>query len=258
MSMTATSRRLAIALLTTSVLALAAQALAQPRPTKAGFIHVEEGIREHFGVDQVTYLGVSLWGSLAVLYAARHPDSVQGVVALGPLPIAVSTMGDNPNAPQHDLAAQRARVEQLEGESGQGERDPYDYCVMEKRVFFASSYVDLDNMDMLLDTNLCQYRNEQAHVASPVIFEGIFGSFGEWDWRDEAASVQDPVLLLFGANEGWDTTGVREYAELLPDVLWSEVPNSGHHVWNEAHGMVIDEIAAFLDAHGEAETGDAN
>jgi proline iminopeptidase len=204
-----------------------------------------EAMRRHFGVERVTYVGISLWGSVAILYAARHPESVERVVSLGPLPIRASLMGESDDPIVHDLAAELAELEAIERE-GRVDADWYRHCVLSYRVGFADSYVDLANMAPLEAANMCQYPNDRFDKILPVVFEGIFGSFGDWDWRDEVASVQAPVLLLYGAREGWGVEGVRPYAELLSDVGWVEFPDTGHHVWNERVDVVVPMLDAFF------------
>ena len=202
-----------------------------------------EAMRRHFGADRVTYVGISLWGSVAILYAARHPESVERVVALGPLPIQASLMGESADPIVHDLAAEVAELEAMERD-GRDRTEWYRHCLLSYRVGFADSYADLANMAPLEAANLCQYPNDRFDKILPVVFEGIFGSFGEWDWRAEVASVQAPVLLLYGAREGWGVEGVRPYADLLTDVGWMEFPDTGHHVWNER----IDVVNPMLDS----------
>jgi pimeloyl-ACP methyl ester carboxylesterase len=204
-----------------------------------------EKMREHFGADDITYVGISLWGSVAVLYAARHPQSVERVVALGPLPVQASLMGESDDPIVHALTAEIAELEAIERE-GRVATDWYRHCVLSYRVGFSDSYADLANMAPLEAANMCQYPNDRFDKILPVVFEGIFGSFGDWDWRDEVAGVTAPVLLLYGAREGWGVGGVRLYTDLLQDVGWVEFPDTGHHVWNERLDVVVPMMDTFF------------
>ena len=204
-----------------------------------------EAIRRHFAADRVTYVGISLWANLAVLYAARHPESVERVVALSPLAVQESAMGPPENPVRHDLADVRRQIAEIE-EGGVEASEAYRHCVLSQFAFFAVDYVDLADMKPFQDANTCQYANERTEKIEEVIFGGMFASFGAWDWRDDAASVRAPVLLVFGAREGWDLTGVRAYADLLPDVGWAELPASAHHVWNDERELVLGMIERFV------------
>jgi proline iminopeptidase len=202
-----------------------------------------EAMRRHFGADRIYYVGGSLWGFIGMLYAARHPESVAGVVAMAPLAIAAALMEGEPEKPvAHDLSATVAEIEAMEAD-GRAERDPYTYCVLQYRVDFAVDYVDLANYAKFEAANVCQYPNWRLDLVLPLVFEGIFGSFGDWDWRAPLATVQAPVVLLYGDHEIWPLVGVRAYTEVVPNVAWREFEDTGHHVWNER----TDEVLAMLD-----------
>ncbi|MFO8150807.1 MAG: alpha/beta hydrolase [Trueperaceae bacterium] len=203
-----------------------------------------EVLRRHFGAERVTYVGTSLWGNLAVLYAARHPESVAGVVAMAPLPIAHGLRRDSLKRPMPNVHAQRLELDRMRVD-GRIRSQPYAYCVLEKCVEYADSYVDPAAMAPFLAANLCQYANEQASRQALVI-DGMFRSFGRWDWRADAEAVVAPVLLLFGEHETWRTDGVRAYADHLRDVGWLEVPRAGHHLWNDRADVVLPMLDAFF------------
>lgn len=205
-----------------------------------------EAIRRHFGAQRVFYVGGSLWGSVAMLYAARHPESVAGVVSLAPLAIEARLMDGDPERPVvHDLSEQIAEFEAMKVD-GRMDADPYGYCVADYRIGFADSYVDLANFARLEAANACQYANLRDGLPWEVAFEGIIGSWGDWNWRDEFAAIEAPVLLLFGDHELWPLEGVRAYGDVLPNVGWFEFADTGHHVWNERTDEVLTMMEAFF------------
>lgn len=203
-----------------------------------------EALRRHFGAGPVTYVGTSLWGNLGILYAARHPESVAGVVAMGSLPIEERLRRDSLKRPTPNVHAQRLELDRMVAD-GRIRTQPYAYCVLEKYVEYAASYVDPAAMAPFLGANLCQYANEQT-FRQAVVVDGMFRSFGRWDWRADAEAVAAPVLLLFGEHETWRTDGVRAYADHLREVGWLEVPRAGHHLWNDRADVVLPMLDAFL------------
>lgn len=80
----------------------------------------------------------------------------------------------------------------------------------------------------------------------PVVFEGIFGSVGEWDRRDDMARVQVPVLLIHGERDR-SLEGVRAHAGYLSDVAWVPVPNASRHVRNDRPDVVLPMMDAFFE-----------
>lgn len=204
-----------------------------------------EAIRQHFGAERVYYLGGSLWGPIAMLYAARHPDTVAGAIAMAPLAIEAGLMGPPDHPIVHDMADEIAELEAMQAD-GRDLSDPYGFCVLDYRVGFADSYVDLANFARFDTANVCQYENWRGHNVFPLVFEGIFGSFGEWNWREELSGVEPPVLLLYGDHEAWPLAGVRAYTAVVPNIGWVEFERVGHHVWNERNDEVIAMIETFL------------
>lgn len=201
-----------------------------------------EAMRRHFGADRIVYVGISLWGSLAIHYAARYPEHTAAAVALSPLAVREADMGAPANPVERDVAELETDLAEIEAD-GVDDGEAYEHCRLWQRVFFSVDYVDLEDMEPLTRANLCQYPNERPAALMEMAFEGIFGSFGAWDWRDVARSVRVPVLVVFGARENWSLDGVRAYAELIPDAGWVEFDNASHAVWNDEREAVLAMIS---------------
>ncbi|HLE70739.1 MAG TPA: alpha/beta hydrolase [Vicinamibacteria bacterium] len=50
-----------------------------------------EAVRRHFGVERFSTVGYSYLGKMVVLYALRHPERVERIVQIGPVPMALGT-----------------------------------------------------------------------------------------------------------------------------------------------------------------------
>lgn len=204
-----------------------------------------EALRRHVGAEQVDYVGVSLWANIALVYAARHPDQVNRVVALSPLAVSEAAMGPPADPITHDLSSQEAELEAIE-EDGVDPDERYRRCVVSQYLTFAGDYVDLEDMEPMVRANTCQYANEHPDQIEPVVFEGMFGDWGAWDFRQESEMVEAPTLIVFGGRENWDLTGVRAYGELIPSAGLAELPGAGHHVWNDERPQVLAMLEDFL------------
>lgn len=201
-----------------------------------------EKVREHFGADDITYVGGSLWGSLGLLYAARHPESVARVVSMGAFPPAFELDSGEPNkVVERDLSDLEAQIAAMESD-GTAMSNPYQYCTLQNTHRISSVLVNLQNIGYFQAANLCQYDNEHMANILPVIFDGILGKWGEWDWREEIASVRQPVLLVWGDHD-WSIDGIRANADFLQNVGWREFENSDHGVWLDAR----DELLPMMD-----------
>lgn len=203
-----------------------------------------EALRRHFGAEDIVYVGISLWGSVAMHYAHRYPESLAGVVALSPLPIAAEFMDAPADLPVHDMSAVEAEIAAWEAD-GRAAADPYGFCVLNYRVGFADSYMDLANFATLEAANVCQYRNDHFDKIGEVAFGGLIGSQGDWNWRETWKDVSRPVLLVYSSRD-WAVEGLRAYTQTLPDVGWVEYDDAGHHVWNEHTSAIMAMIDAFV------------
>lgn len=203
-----------------------------------------EAIRRHFGSERIIYVGGSLWGSIAAVYAARHPESVERAVSIAPLAIAASLQGPPDHPLNHDLTALDEDIAAME-QDGRHLSEPYDHCHLVLSRVFADSYVDLANLSGLDLLNPCQYRSERPDLFLPLLFEGYFPSLGDWDWRDEVAGVTQPLLVIYGDHEGAPLSSLRLYAELAQGG-WIEVTDAAHHVWIERPDIVVPALDAFF------------
>jgi proline iminopeptidase len=203
-----------------------------------------EAFRTHFGAERITYLGASVWANVALHYAARHPEHVERVIAIGPLPIAQHLMGPPDDPIVHDLERERAELASMEAD-GRAERDPYGACVLSSAIGMAASYASLEAMAPLLEANLCQYANER--IVGGAAQRGMFASLGAWNWTELAADVQASVLLVYGTRELWPIAGVRAYVDALPDVGVVAFEGAGHHVWNERRADVTALVETFAN-----------
>ncbi len=206
-----------------------------------------EALRRHFGAERIAYVGASLWGHVGLLYAARHPDRVARVAALGPLEVAAALYTGPDRLIERDmsdLADLVAEKEAMEAD-GRAERDPFAYCRVEKYVGTAEGYVHEASMRFYEAANLCQYRNEHGDRILPVVFDGALANAGDWDYREELRAVAAPVLLLFGDHDH-ALEGIRAHADFLRDVGWLMVPDAGHGVAADRADLVVPMLDVFL------------
>lgn len=204
-----------------------------------------EALRRHFGADRISYIGISLWGSMGALYAARHPESVAQIVMLGPLPIEQRYFDIVDNPPVYDLSEEEAILEQMEAD-GVRESDPRAFCQQQWTLFGADSYYDRANMENLINSDMCNSENEFIENVGAVAFDGIITSFGDWNWTGEAAEVEAQALLIFGEHEWWSREGVRTWATHISDIGVMELERAAHHVWNDRADVVLPAIDQFL------------
>lgn len=206
-----------------------------------------EAVRRHFGVERFVPIGYSYLGLMVVLYALDHPDRVERLVQLGPVPREFGTeypasLVHQDSAPVVSPAA-AARLDSLE-RSGWAADHPREFCE-ESRVTAVRLVGDPAKAAKL--PNLCDMPNEW-----PVNFrrhlEHHFADVQRLDLpRGALKRVRMPVLTVHGT---WDRNAPyaagREWALSLPDARLLTVERAAHQVVTDAPEVVLPAIEQFV------------
>lgn len=207
-----------------------------------------EAVRRHFRVERFVPVGYSYLGFMVVLYAMDHPDHVERVVQLGPVPRKFGTeypasLLHTDSVPVVDPAA-AARMDSLE-RSGWAREHPQDFCEASRRVFEVRLVGDPSKAAGLMDP--CDMPNEWP-VNLERHFEHHFGAVQRLDVpRESVARVRVPVLTIHGT---WDRNAPyaagREWALTLPNARLITVERAGHQVTADAPEVVLPAIETFV------------
>jgi pimeloyl-ACP methyl ester carboxylesterase len=207
-----------------------------------------EAVRRHFRVERFVPVGYSYLGFMVVLYAMDHPERVERVVQLGPVPREFDTeyppslMHSDP-VPVVDSAA-GARIDSLK-RSGWARRNPKEFCEESRRVFGVRLVGDPSKAAGLMDP--CDMPNEwPANLERHV--EHHFAAVQRLDVSKESvARVRVPVLTIHGT---WDRNAPyaagREWALTLPNARLITVERAAHMVTADAPEVVLPAIDAFV------------
>lgn len=200
-----------------------------------------EALRAHLGLEQMDLLAHSAGGSLAMLYAARHPERVARLVLVTCTPWA---LGRQPSA-EDRLAAARLRSGEPwfedvfpafeEWLAGKADFDP---------AFAAFFYGRWD--DAAADHDARAEFNDDAAA--------VYGSDGAYDPPATSAAlarVAAPVLVLAGELDGGPRPQLaRAAADVFPNAEFTVQPGAGHYPWVDDPEWFARRVAGFLDRDG--------
>jgi pimeloyl-ACP methyl ester carboxylesterase len=216
-----------------------------------------EAVRRHFGVERFVPIGYSYLGFMVVLYAMQHPDRVERLVQLGPVPRKFGTeypasLAHRDSVPVVD-SADAARVDSL-GRTAWARAHPREFCEESRRVFSVRLVGRPERASRLMGQ--CEMENEwPASLARH--FEHHFGALQRMDVpREAVARVRAPTLTIHGT---WDRNAPyasgREWAMTLPDARLLTVEGAAHQVTADAPEIVLRAIEDFVAGRwpGEAE-----
>ncbi|MFI2435980.1 alpha/beta fold hydrolase [Streptomyces sp. NPDC018693] len=207
-----------------------------------------EALRAHLGLERMDLLGHSAGGSLATLYAARHPDRV---ARLALITTAVRPLGLRAT-PQDRRAAARLRQQEpwfdkayprLEAWlTGEGE------CDDDVAPFFYGRW------DAAAQAHAAAEVEQTNEEASDRYYADA--DLDPAEIRARLIRLTAPVLLLAGELDGGPRPALaRRTADAFPNAEVAVQPGAGHFPWLDDPAWFVRRVTAFLD---EAQLGDGD
>ena len=200
-----------------------------------------EALRAHLGLERIDLLGHSAGGSLAVLYAARHPERVGRLVLVCPSPRVVGVeVGD----------ADRREVAELRG----GEPWFPDAFAAFERIW-AGEFSDANFAAIAPFSHGRWDADRQAFVAREAeeinaSAAAVYYSAGALDpgaTRAALTRCTAPVLLVAGEYDvGLPPKRAAEYAALFPAAELVVQPGGGHFPWLDDPEWFSSSVARSL------------
>lgn len=206
--------------------------------------HVEdvEALRKHLGLEKVTLLAHSFGPAIAALYAIRHPDRVDRMIFLGPIPPRRGKFGEeygrNLRARLTPEDAKRADALSFDSENVVAVCREYWSIMTPPRVAPSLS-------PSLVKANLCAAPAAALRYGMTTTNAVTFQSLGDWDWTRDLARVRVPVLILHGEEDAIPLAMVREWTA-MPRARLFPLKKTGHFPHAERPEIVFAEIEKFL------------
>jgi proline iminopeptidase len=195
-----------------------------------------EALRRHWEIEQLTVVGYSWGGLLAMLYGLEHPGRVGRLALVSPAPTWREARERFEAVFSHrnlDPAFQEER--RVLRESGLRERDP---TAFQQRIF------ELSVAPYFFDPS-------RAHDLTPFRVVGrtqqqVWQSLGNYDLRQRLPQLAGiPALVLHGEADPVPIDAARTAAELL-GAEFHPVPRCGHVPYVEAFDTFRTVVGGFL------------
>jgi len=203
-----------------------------------------DDLRAHLGLGRMLLLGHSHGGVVALVYAARHPEHVDRLVAASTLArfqaeqeaAMTAAMHAKSDEPWYEDACAALAAEQA-GEWGSDEE--LAALVRRELPFYFACYGDPER---------AYVRSIEGEIpcgaALKLFNEEIFATF---DLRPELARITAPTLVITGADDF--VTGpvaAEEITAGVPGARLVLVPGAGHFVFVEQPDAFAGEVRSFL------------
>lgn len=206
-----------------------------------------ETIRRHFQVEKFSAIGYSYLGKAIVVYAMQHPERIERLIQIGPVPLTFDTEYPNHLAAQHEvpeelrkpLREMRARNYHL--------THPREYCEEESRVYRPGLVGDPANVAKL-GPSQCDMPNEwPMNLVRHMRLHFQESAQKHTVPREQIAQVKAPVLTIHGTLDRNAPYGAgREWCLLLPNARLLTVKDAAHQVFAEYPEIVRPAVRAFL------------
>ncbi|MFJ4189124.1 alpha/beta fold hydrolase [Kitasatospora sp. NPDC089509] len=202
-----------------------------------------EALREHLGLDRIDLLGHSAGGSLAMLYAAAHPDRLTSLTLITPSFAGVGLPSDlgarkviAARATEPWYAEAVAAYEGMQSATGFAEAARYRFA------FEPLMYGRWD------DAARAHAAADPAQRSLPVSEHYYAGYSPDTEaLRRQLGALACPVLLLAGQLDLWPTAAsATAAAALFPDVILTVQPGAGHYPWLDDPAALSGMVAGFL------------
>lgn len=209
-----------------------------------------EAVREALGLERVAILGWSYMAGVAVRYALAHPERVERLVLVAPMPAR--------KEPHWRVFAERfaervdpealARLEEALADDDTLARRP-DQIHRHYLATYLPAYVaDRDTLARMKSRPWTKLDERPDRAAGWQ--ERVHVRLGDWDWRAELDAVRVPVLIVQGKDDVLPLAAAREWEDALPDARLLELDGVGHLPWLEDPFPFFVQVASFL-ADGE-------
>jgi proline iminopeptidase len=204
-----------------------------------------EALRQHFGLAQMTLIGQSWGGGLAILYAAEHPERVKRILLVGPMPPTVALYAlrqKKITAKDSVSGATVARLIAAIPTAG----DPVPLCRQLFATYLTSYFADRASAAHL-KADPCDVP-PQGIRNFPFVSNATMQSLGAWDFIPLLTRLTMPVLVVDGALSVPTVDGMHVLARGLPNGRLLLIPGAGHYPQIEQPDRFFPPVAAFL--HG--------
>lgn len=205
-----------------------------------------ETIRRHYGLESMTILAHSFGPAIAARYAIDHPNRVDRMVFLGPIPPLKGTFFEDYGRTLGERLTpeQQKRSEELSNRMNEG-NGVIEACREFWRINTVPRLAKGTPLSVV-KSDLCTASAEAIRYGMAKTNPATWGSLGEWDWRERLGAVRTPTLVIHGVEDAIPLAQVRAWARALPNARMLELEGTGHFPHAEKPDAVFAAIEEFL------------
>ncbi|MCP3916261.1 MAG: alpha/beta hydrolase [bacterium] len=206
-----------------------------------------EVLREWLGLERFSILAHDYQASVAAHYAAFHPERVERLVLVSPVPLRRVPYFDVYRRVYNDRLDKDAfrNVAMLQRQLAH-RRDPEAYAVAVRDAMFSGWVSDPAAVGRMRGNPMVEPNADPERVIAQ--YMNTLGRMGDWDWRPALELVQCPALVVHGAQDPVPARSSKEWADTIPAGRELVVERSSRMPWIEQPRVFFDEAESFLQS----------
>jgi pimeloyl-ACP methyl ester carboxylesterase len=209
------------------------------------YIRDLEALRQHFGIKQMTLIGQSWGAMLAALYAARHPETVTRLLLLSPAPPAARFWPERQAKTAAAIGGPGVqRLAELEREMRTAPDEKVATLCRESIEIIFRAYLNDVSALRRMPVGYCDFSPAalRYELDAPALL-----AMGDFDLLAGLARLQQPALVVEGADTKVPMNATRAWADAFPNGRLLLVPGASHMTWLEGDiPRLMVELNRFL------------
>ena len=205
-----------------------------------------EALRRHFKAEKISIVGFSYLGLMVAVYATQHPDRVERLVQIGPVPRKFGTPYPADQQTGDDTLS--AEAKRAWGESEKLRKDAAATPLAKCRAFarFLSNMIVVDPANAAKVADPCVYEAESV-ANSERHLNLHFADIQKRDFpREPFTKLEQPVLTIHGLLDRNAPYGSgMEWANTFRNGRLITVPRAAHQIWVDDPAVIAD-VDKFL------------
>jgi pimeloyl-ACP methyl ester carboxylesterase len=198
-----------------------------------------ERVRAALGIGRFSALGWSWIAGALAAYARAHPDRIDRLVLVSPVPCRSGVI---PAPAGEPAPGGLAAIDQLDAD-GLRDRDPVAYCRAWRQVHVPPLLGDPSGFVRLAD--VAPLANEWPwRVARSLV--SVYADLINYDWRPELWALDRPVVVIRGELDRDPLSAAIEWVDALPDATLVRIGHVGSMPWVEHPEAFFDCANRFL------------
>ena len=204
-----------------------------------------EALRQYLHAERITLIGFSWGAGLAALYTSEHPERVERLLLVAPLPPAKTPYWAQRLAKINEKLGNEtvARVNEIRLRIPQASDEEAVALCRELRIGYRAYLANPANINRVRDR--CDV--PPASIRNGILVSrATLESLGDWDFRPQLASLRMPALVIEGAQTEVPLEATREWVISMRNARLLLIPAAGHELWAEQPAAFLKAAETFI------------